>query len=334
MTKLGLVTNLQSQYNSRHGIGAIERVVNGAPDVLHERLGDIARLSGVLRGFSAEGVDIVVVNGGDGTVQAVLTELFEARPFSQIPRLAILPGGMTNTISDNVGLRGSPAEALAKLIGAVRKDSAGLPLMDRHVLRIENAGGDPPQRGMLFGAAGIVRAIELCRNEAHGRGLKSDWANGATLAGLLTNWLFFGGRSEVFRGDEMAISLDDEPSKHGSQVVVLATSLDRLFLRSRPFWNTESGPIRFTSIADPPKNLLRRVYKILYGGPNRAIPEPTYQSRGAHRIVLEMDCPFMVDGLVFEPGKGPGEGRGVCITAEDKVSFVQLDRTRTYTNGR
>lgn len=325
MTTLGLVTNLQSQYNRRHGIGAVENVVNGAPDVLHERLTDMNRLPAVLRDFSIEGVDILAVNGGDGTVQAVLTELFEVRQFSEIPPLAILPGGMTNTISDNVGLGGSPAKALSKLLDAIRKDRAGLRLIDRPILRVENADGYPPQRGMLFGAAGIVRAIEVCRREAHGRGLKSDWASAATLVGLLANWLFLGGRSEVFRGDEMAISLDGEPAEHGSQVVVLATTVDRLFLRSRPFWNTDSGPVRFTSIADPPKNLLRRVYKILYGGPGRVIPEATYRSRGARRVVLEMDCPFMVDGQVFKPR----EGHGVFITAEDKVSFVQLDGSRT-----
>ncbi len=324
MTKLGLVTNPQSQYNRRHGTGAVERVVNGAPDIVHAYLTDMDQLSGILRGFAADGVDILAVNGGDGTVQGVLTELFEAHPFPQVPPLAVLPGGMTNTIADNVGLRGSPAQALAELMTAIRRDPARLHSIDRHILRVENGEGHPPQRGMLFGTAGIVRAIELCRDEAHGRGLKSDWANGATLLGLLANWLFLGGRSEVFRGDDIGISLDGAPAGHGSYVVVLATTVDRLFLRSRPFWNTASGPVKFTSIADPPKNLLRRVCKILYGGSDRTIPEAAYQSRGAHRVVLEMDCPFMVDGQVFHPK----EGRGVHITAEEKVSFVQLDTSK------
>ena len=80
MTKIGLVTNLESQYNRRHGIEAVETVVNGASDILHERLATMDRLPGVLAGFSAAGVDVLVVNGGDGTVQGVLTELLEARP--------------------------------------------------------------------------------------------------------------------------------------------------------------------------------------------------------------------------------------------------------------
>jgi len=325
LTKLGLVTNPHSQYNRRHGTGAVESVVDGASDVLHACLTDMDQLPGALREFAAERVDILVVNGGDGTVQGVLTELLEARPFSQVPPLAILPGGMTNTIADNVGLRGSPAQALSKLIDAVRGNPDGLHRNDRPILRVENGEGHPSQRGMLFGTAGIVRAIELCRDEAHGRGLRSDWANGATLLGLLANWLFLGGRSEVFRGDDIGISLDGAPTEHGSHVVVLATTVDRMFLRSRPFWNTASGPVKFTSIADPPKNLLRRVYRILYGGPNRTIPEAAYQSRGAHRVDLEMDCPFMVDGQVFNPK----EGRGVHITADEKVSFVQIGASET-----
>jgi len=325
LTKLGLVTNPQSQYNLRHGTGAVEGVIDGAPDVEHEYLTDMDRLPIVLHGLSAKGVDILAVNGGDGTVHGVLTALLEAGPFNPVPPLAILPGGMTNTIADNVGLRGSPAKALSELLRTIRGDQSKLHCTDRHILRVENGPGYPPQRGMLFGTAGIVRAIEVCRNEAHGRGLKSDWANGATLVGLLANWLFLGGRSEVFRGDDIGISLDGAPAERGSHVVVLATTADRLFLRSRPFWNTESGPVKFTSIADPPGNLLRRVLTILYGGPKRTIPEAAYRSQGARRVVLEMDCPFMVDGQVFNPI----EGHAVSITAEETVSFVQTDQPKT-----
>lgn len=325
VTKLGLVTNPRSQYNSRHGTAAVERVVNGAPDILHATLTDMKRLPEVLRGFAAEGVDILAVNGGDGTVQGVLTEVLEGRPFSRMPPLAILPGGMTNTIADNFGLRGSPAQALSQLMAVLRRDPDGLHYIERPILRVENGATRRPQRGMLFGTAGIVRAIDVCRDEAHGRGLKSDWANGATLMGLLADWLFLGGRSEVFRGDEMAISLDGEPAEHGSKVVVLATTVDRMFLRSRPFWNTDAGPVKFTSIAHPPKNLLRRVGKILYGGPHRTFPEVTYQSRGARRVVLEMSCPYMVDGQVHEPEKG----EAVYITAEEQVSFIQIDDPKT-----
>ena len=325
MAKLGLVTNPQSQYNRRHGTGAVDSIVDDAPEILHSTLTDMDRLPEVLRGFATDGVDILAVNGGDGTVQGVLTEVLEGRPFSTVPPLAVLPGGMTNTIADNFGLRGSPAQALSQLMTVVRRDPGGLRRIERPILRVENGTTRRPERGMLFGTAGIVRAIDVCRDEAHGRGLKSDWANGATLVGLLADWLFLGGRSEVFRGDEMIISLDGEPAEHGSKVVVLATTVDRMFLRSRPFWNTDAGPVKFTSIAHPPKNLLRRVYKILYGGPHRTFPEVTYQSRGARRVVLEMDCPYMVDGQVHVPKKG----QAVYITAEEQVSFVQIDTPKT-----
>lgn len=321
MTKLGLLTNPQSQYNRNHGTGAVDGMVAGAPDVLHEHVTDMNRLPEILGGFAAEGIDMLAINGGDGTVQGVLTELFESRPFSRIPPLAVLPGGMTNTIADNVGLRGSPARALSRLMTTVRDDPAALCHVDHSILRVENADGHRPQRGMLFGTAGIVRAIEVCRKEAHERGLKSDWATGATLLGLLADWLFLGGRSEVFRGDPIAVSLDGASAENGSYVIMLATTANRLFLRSRPFWNTESGPVKFTAIAHPPKNLLRRVHAILYGGPNRSIPETSYRSCGAHRVVLEMACPFMVDGQMFKPK----EGHGVQITAEDKAAFVQID---------
>ena len=47
--------------------------------------------------------------------------------------------------------------------------------------------------------------------------------------------------------------------------LVLATTLDRLMLWSRPFWNYDGQPIRYTGIAYPPEHLVRSAPKVLYG---------------------------------------------------------------------
>jgi phage terminase large subunit-like protein len=318
MRKLGLISNTLSQGN-RKGLDAISAVASGSGQVLHERLTTIAQLTRILAGFVHENVDIIAVNGGDGTVQAVLTELFEARPFTEIPPLAILAGGMTNTNAKDIGFRGAPAKALSQLIALVRQDRLDDHLIRRHVLRIENVAGHSAQRAMFFGSAGIVRAIEVCRERVHARGLQANWANGVTLVGLLLGWIFGKERSETFRGDNIAISFDGAPMERDIYLVVLATTLDQIIVRSRPFWNAGEGHVRFTSIAYPPKRLLRYAFRILYGGPDRELPETTYRSRTTRRAVLEMDCPFTLDGQFYEPS----EDKPVVITADDEVCFIK-----------
>ncbi len=57
-----------------------------------------------LRTFAQGQVDCLVVNGGDGTIQATMGVLFHHRPFKELPCLALLPAGTANLIAGDVGL--------------------------------------------------------------------------------------------------------------------------------------------------------------------------------------------------------------------------------------
>jgi hypothetical protein len=316
--KLGLISNVQSQQNKR-GMEAIDAALADAPEVLHARLAGVDGLSRALEDFAREGVGAIAVNGGDGTVQAVLTALFVDKAFPRTPPIAVLPRGMTNMTAADVGPRGSATKSLRRLVGLARDGIIDRHLVRRHVLKVENVTGHSIQYGMFFGTAGIVRGIEVCRTRVHSRGLESEWANAVTLAGMLLGWLVSGGRGETFRGETIAVSVDGGVAERGALFLALATTLDRLILNSRPFWNQGGGPVRFTSIADPPRRLLRYARKILYGPAQRSFPDDTYVSRGAKCVSFEMDCPFTLDGQMFEPdGSEP-----VVVSAADEIDFVR-----------
>jgi len=319
VTKLGVVSNIQSQQNKR-GMEAIDSVLADAPDVLHARLAGIDGMSKALEDFAHEGVGAIVTNGGDGTVQAVLTELLVNKPFSRMPPIAVLPRGMTNMTAADVGPRGAAAKSLRRLIDLARNDMIERHLIRRHVLKVENIAGHSTQCGMAFGTAGIVLGVEVCRTKVHSRGLESDWANAITLVGMVLGWMLSGGRGETFRGETIAVSVDGGAAERRPLALALATTLDRLILNTRPFWNQGGGPVRFTSIADPPRRLLLYLRKILYGPPHRSFPGDTYVSQGANRVCFEMECPFTIDGQMFEPyGDKP-----VVVSAADEVDFVRF----------
>lgn len=210
MTKLGVVSNVQSQQNKR-GMDAIYSALDDAPEVRHARLTGIDGLSQTLEEFAREGVGVIVTNGGDGTVQAVLTELLVNKPFSKVPPIAVLPRGMTNMTAADVGPRGDAAKSLRRLIGLARNGMIERHLIRRHVLKVENIAGHSTQRGMAFGTAGIVRGVEVCQTKVHSRGLELDWANAITLVGMLLGWILSGGRGETFRGETIAVSVDGDP---------------------------------------------------------------------------------------------------------------------------
>jgi hypothetical protein len=260
-----------------------------------------------------------VVNGGDGTVQRVLTELLEARPFERLPLVAILPRGMANMTAGDVGLRDRSAGAVRRLVEHARAGDLEQSSVRRSILRVENIKDRPPQRCLFFGAAAIYDAIEFCCQRVYSRGLKGNLGMGLTLGGLLLSSLL--GRSNgALRGHAITAALDQQPPVLAQRLLVLATTLDRLILGARPFWGDGEGAIRFTSIVHPPLQLVRAAPKVLYGWRRSTLPQDQYVSCNAGRIALDLDGAFTLDGELFEPQPG----QAVLLTAHDQLSFVQL----------
>ena len=209
----------------------------------------------ILRDFARREVGLLAISGGDGTVQGILTGVYENGPFERPPPLAVLPRGMTNMIAADVGLEKPLARSLERLDDLARSGSLDGTLVTRKLIRLENIDGYPAQYGMFFGGAGLYRAIQACRSQVHRRGLRSEAAASLTMVGLLTGLLLGWPRGGVISGDEIEVAVDNEPAQRGNYLLVLVTTLDRLLLRSRPFWNQSGASLRYSSVAYPPPRL-------------------------------------------------------------------------------
>jgi diacylglycerol kinase family enzyme len=72
-----------------------------------------------------EGLDLVVVLGGDGTINEVVNGLLGAGewtgPDDATPALAVVPGGSTNVFTRALGISRDPVEATSELLEALRE---------------------------------------------------------------------------------------------------------------------------------------------------------------------------------------------------------------------
>src|SRR3546814_1330268 len=97
---------------------------------------------GILDSFAADGVDVVAVAGGDGTVQAVLTALYGRRPFRRPPLLAVLPRGTTNMTAADIGLprRGDKDTlgSLARLLAAAPAELEAAVRSEEHTSELQS----------------------------------------------------------------------------------------------------------------------------------------------------------------------------------------------------
>ena len=316
--KIGLISNVRARRNV-HGLPPLPDAAPGMA-IIHRPLEGIEGLAPALDELAREGIDVLAINGGDGTVSTVLTRLFEARPFETLPALALLSGGTTNMNAADVGLRGKPGRALERLMRRAAEGGLDPLTVERSVLRVGYGAARPAVHGMFFGTAAICRAILLCRYMIRRMKVQPTWAMATTLGlGLLRPLMGRGRADPLYRGQDMTVRIAGAEGRPETQLLSLVTTLDRLILGSRPFWGSEAGALHYTGIAFPPDRLWRSAYRVLWGGGGRGLSPAHYVSRNADRISFEMNCSFTVDGEIFRPEPGVP----VEVTAGEPVRFVR-----------
>jgi diacylglycerol kinase family enzyme len=144
-------------------IGALSSQLN-LRTVQTEHRGHAAELA---REAGAEGLDVVIAFGGDGTVNEVVTGLLHDGPRPEGPALAIVPGGSTNVFARALGLPNHAVEATGALLRLLRTGQTRLVSMG--ATRSDDETSD---RYFTFSAgygfdAAVVGAVE--RHRAAGR---------------------------------------------------------------------------------------------------------------------------------------------------------------------
>jgi diacylglycerol kinase family enzyme len=67
------------------------------------------------------GLDLVIVLGGDGTVNEIANGMLDGGPSPHVPALAVVPGGSTNVFARALGFSRAPVEATGELLAALRE---------------------------------------------------------------------------------------------------------------------------------------------------------------------------------------------------------------------
>ena len=115
---------------------------------------------------------VLVINGGDGTVQSALTELYHGGHFEGTPPpVAVLPNGKTNLIALDLGAEGSALEALERILEVAKGDLSEHIVARELIALSDGSEGARPVLGMFLGGAGLAETILYCRHKIYPLGL-------------------------------------------------------------------------------------------------------------------------------------------------------------------
>lgn len=280
-------------------------------------------ISAVLKEFSTLGINILAINGGDGTTARVFTRLLADNHFPELPGIILLPGGTTNMNAGDVGLRGSLTASVQRMADWALQGEGRIEQQNRPILRIEGASDGEVAYGMFFGTGTIVNGMEYCIEKIHTRGIRDEFAPGLVV--LRTMWGI--ARKEPYFSDPTRtdITLDQNDTLHDRPVIqLLVTSLQRLFLGLKPYWGHEQRALHCTWLEKPTHKVLRAFPALIRGKTNRYVtPENGYFSHNTDQLQLYLDGTFAVDGELYHASREYGP---LTVSNGGNLEFLRIGR--------
>ena len=317
---VGLIINPQSGKKSGYGVDLAALLAkhgaNKQGNVEVKIIERFEQLPEMMDDFAALGIDILFISSGDGTVQAIQTDIAERGKFAQQPQLCLLPHGTTNMTAADLGFGIKNLQQQADFIIAT---GAGMKPQDvrvRPTIRVVNPADGITRHGMFLGTGAVWQGTMFCQTGVHKTGLKGDWATFATLAIALLKAAFFPANpndtSRMDRPFEMTVSVNGDVVADNGQLLFLSSTLQKLILGAKPFWgrasetsdapgtSVTSGAMRSTVLPYPAPNVFRWALPLMRGGEDRRVPQGCL-SFCADEVLIKTDCPFVIDGEFFDP---------------------------------
>lgn len=318
--RIALISNPRSTGNIAQ-LPLIRAFCADHPNIFHYEVEEADQIGEAMRTIARIEPAVLAINGGDGTVQAVLTELHNGGHFGACaPPVAVLPSGKTNLIALDLGARGDPVEALDKLLTIARADLAPH-LVARELIALSGGEtGIKPVIGMFLGGAGLADIMLYCRERVYPLGLPNSVSHFITAIAVLLRQVF--GLRASFLPPEpamLSVQVRREGAITGRFAFLFVTTLEKLLL-SGEVGSHGRGPLKFVAVEQRPVSMLRAFFDSLIGRLGRTKLDGVHVEE-ADEISIEGDSSQVIlDGETFRAGLG----KPILLRPAQPLSFVRI----------
>lgn len=309
MSGIGIITNPHSKLNKQkpHRTALLGYILGEHGRI--ELTESLSELESVARKFKESSVEILAINGGDGTISRTLTAFVKVYGQQLLPKIALLRGGTMNVLASNLGLKGTSASILYRIIEAYSTETP-MTTITLASLEIED------HIGFLF-ADGIGFNILKKFYKHKSNALGALWL--VLRISCSTLW-----RGQLFRELIVSrpISLEPEPGpklSHDS-LMVMASTIQRIPFRFKLFPKAGSGltsGLQFLSIYCKPEDILWYLPRYLFNrreGYSKSMVNFVCERLS---IYYNENYTYTVDGELFTAKSNP-----IQIRSGPKFEFI------------
>jgi hypothetical protein len=321
-TRIALLSNPKSTGNIAQ-LPRIREYCASHPDVFHYEVEHVSQIGEAMISIARVRPSVLAINGGDGTVQAALTELTNGGHFGEFPPpVAVLPSGKTNLIAIDLGARGDPIETLERLIALARADDLAAHTVARELIALRRGDGQGrPVIGMFLGGAGLADTMLYCREKIYPLGLPNNVAHAITALAAMAKQLFRIKASFLPPDSKPLSVLLSAPSGRlsGRFSLLAVTTLEKLLL-STNIGVHRQGTLKLLAIEERPKSVIRALLAKI-GGKLGTFSLDGVHVKEADEITIEgEDSDVILDGETFRAVPG----NAINLRPAQPLSFVKL----------
>jgi diacylglycerol kinase family enzyme len=290
-------------------------------DIFHYEVERADQIGEALATIARVGPKLLVINGGDGTVQAALTELYNGGHFGAAPPpVSVLPSGKTNLIALDLGATGDPVVALGRLLMLAQDDLAPH-VVERELIALSGGvNGSTPVIGMFLGGGGLADIMLYCRNRIYPLGLPNGVSHVITAIAVLICQLF-GLRASFLPPPpaQLSVTLRGEGAIQRRFSLMFVTTLEKILLSSDMGPNS-AGSLKFVAVEQRRWALVRAFAASLFGRLGKT-KLPGVHVEDANEISIEGEgSDVILDGETFRAGIG----KPILLRSALPLSFVRL----------
>jgi diacylglycerol kinase (ATP) len=314
---VGMLSNPNSGHN-RDQFPRVSKLVENCPSIHHRVTQSAQDIPVALQELAQRQVQVLAINGGDGSVAAILGHLLEHNIFAQTPLIVLLPGGTANMTAGDIGVRGNLIRAVGRFCQWCEGDRNTAELIQRRsLLRVTTDSAAPSQYGMFLGGGAIMQGTEYSHREIHSRGLRDDFS--LALGVVRTLWGVIRDDPHFNQHVTMDLAINGGQYRRHDSLILAISTLQRLAFGMRPFWSRAPGAIQITVMEQQCSKFLRTFISIARNRPNsNAIPESGYFSHNADTCELSLQGNLNLDGEIIK-----AQGR-ILIEASPALEFLKL----------
>lgn len=296
MKPIGVIFNPFAQANRKEvadRLYSIKKTLGS--NALVRATSDIDEVPTVLKEFHKEGIKILCISGGDGTISYVISSYINLFGGEGLPLIIPLRGGTMNMLSADAGLSGDQITICRQLIQSLEKDKVNI--TERGLIRVLDPRFKHHNYGFCWLDGLPYKFIKLYYKEGAtvGVALKLIFKTGIILLTKMNH--------DLFKEVESKVYVDDKELPLKSHLLLVASSVKRLVFGFRIFSEEARAGDKFCMVYSTLpyfKKIRYQLPRALYMG-LKSDESGNFLNQSTKNLRVEGNRGYIIDGEIYEP---------------------------------